>query len=546
MSLKTRLTYEKQPWVSTDPDAYEIPGLLEYTARTNILDSSTLRPIYDWCLAVEHVRIAQAYQACKAVYTINRMPCPLLNLVVDGFIFEKPRKSVTADKLKELLESITVECLPRLEAHVRGMLSQPDPKQKRLKTAELYPISGTASDARVFRVVVPEARQHLRGPHTLEKVSRDWPMQYKGPEWTPLEVDAAKEHVREGGSLCVTGLAGTGKSHIIREMVAELKSAGKKVVIIAKTHNAAMVAGGDTADHFIWRHVREGGSGADVIWVDEISMLDVALLQDLNHASFRDPPLQWILSGDFNQYAPFFDSFMGKSTVTPFKGSDLLHSLSGGKMLTMTHCMRSDAVLFDWYASLVEEPLGSRFEQPMSVTAQQARSEFTVARATGFIAGTTLAPTNLVISHRLRETVNEQCNIADAKGRDDVQPFTLAEFEYKAVAGTNNPQCALFWVGQRVVACSKGRKLRNGREYEILELCSFVIVKAADEEPIKLKRSEFFRCMRLRYAVTYASAQGLTLQGLLALHDVGHRYFDWRKLYVGLSRATGRDQVIVM
>ena len=81
------------------------------------------RPIYDWCLAVEHTRLAQAYQACKAVYPINRMPCPLLNLVVDGFIFEKPRKNVTAEKLKELLESITVDRLPRLEAHVRAVLS---------------------------------------------------------------------------------------------------------------------------------------------------------------------------------------------------------------------------------------------------------------------------------------------------------------------------------------------------------------------------------------------------------------------------------------
>ena len=63
VNIKTSLTYEKRPWVSTDPDAYEIPGLLEYTTRTNILDSSTLRPIYDWCPAVEHVRVAQAYQA---------------------------------------------------------------------------------------------------------------------------------------------------------------------------------------------------------------------------------------------------------------------------------------------------------------------------------------------------------------------------------------------------------------------------------------------------------------------------------------------------
>lgn len=372
-----------------------------------------------------------------------------------------------------------------------------------------------------------------------------WPVHYERQKWVGFDVQSAKELVRAGGSLCVLGLAGTGKSHIIREMVSELKSSNKKVVIIAKTHNAAMVAGGDTADHFMWRHVREGATGADVIWVDEISMLDLGLLQDLSHASFREPPIQWILSGDFNQYQPFFNTILGQSVDKPFKDSGLLHTLAGGNLLTMTQCRRSDEELFDWYASLVAEPPGRRHQQPLSETVQQARSEFTAARATGFIQGSRLAPTNLVISHRLREAVNEQCNIIDRWGREDAQHLTVKEFEYKAEPGTNNPQDAWFWPGQRVVACSKGRKLRNGREYEIIELGEAIVVREGAKEPIKLKRSEFFRCMRLRYAVTYASAQGLTIEGLLALHDTGHQYFDWRKLYVGLSRATGRDKVVV-
>jgi hypothetical protein len=312
-----------------------------------------------------------------------------------------------------------------------------------------------------------------------------------------------------------------------------------------------MVAGGDTADHFMWRHVREGATGADVIWVDEISMLDIGLLQDLSHASFREPPIQWLLSGDFNQYEPFFNSILGQPVNKPFKDSGLLHTLASGNLLTMTQCRRSDEELFEWYASLVAEPLGERHQQPLGLTVRQARSEFTADKVTGFIPGSRLAPTNLVISHRLREAVNEQCNAVDARVREDAQHLTAEEFEYKAEPGTNSPQDAWFWPGQRVVACSKGRKLRNGREYEILELGEVVTVVAAvrgtrgSDEPIRLKRSEFFRCLRLRYAVTYASAQGLTIEGLLALHDTGHRHFDWRKLYVGLSRATGRNKVVV-
>jgi hypothetical protein len=160
----------------------------------------------------------------------------------------------------------------------------------------------------------------------MEKVTKNHIVHEPVRCWADLGTAAAERHVRAGGSLLVTGLAGTGKSTWIRAQIAALQADGKTVVVIAKTPNAAMVAGGDTADHFAWRNVREGATGANVIWVDEVSMLDVGLLQDLNHASYREPPIQWILSGDFNQYEPFFNTFMGETVSRSLDGSALLHS----------------------------------------------------------------------------------------------------------------------------------------------------------------------------------------------------------------------------
>jgi hypothetical protein len=151
-------------------------------------------------------------------------------------------------------------------------------------------------------------------------------LSYAPRTWRDLDAVAAAAHVQGGGSLLVTGLAGTGKSTWIRAQVAALEASGKKVVVLAKTHNAAMVAGGGTADHFVWRNVREGAAVAHAIWVDEVSMLDIALLQDLNCSSFREPPIQWILSGDFDQYEPFFNSFLGQPVRASFCDSALLHS----------------------------------------------------------------------------------------------------------------------------------------------------------------------------------------------------------------------------
>ena len=73
----------------------------------------------------------------------------------------------------------------------------------------------------------------------------------------------------------------------------------------SQNHIAAAIAGGGTADAFAWEHVREGSCSADVLLVDEVSMLDIQLLHDLNHVNLRDPPPQWILSGDFNNIYPF-------------------------------------------------------------------------------------------------------------------------------------------------------------------------------------------------------------------------------------------------
>jgi hypothetical protein len=60
-----------------------------------------------------------------------------------------------------------------------------------------------------------------------------------------------------------------------------------------------------------------------------------------------------------------------------------------------------------------------------------------------------------------------------------------------------------------------------------------------------LTRRKFFSSMRLRYALTYASVQGVTIKTLLALHDTSHTHFDVRKLFVGTSRATANNLLVV-
>ena len=313
-------------------------------------------------------------------------------------------------------------------------------------------------------------------------------------------------------------------------------------------------------DHFSWKHVREGGTGVDVIWVDEVSMLDIELLFDLSHVSFREPEPQWLLSGDFNQYLPFFNAFRGQPFAKPFENSALLFHLAGGSRVTLTECRRSDGQLFAFYASLI--PGGVRHDRPLADNVAEARQMFHASKARGFLPDTALAPTNLVLSHKLRIELNARCNDADARGREGVVHFAMQDYYtpeelHGLDMHTNTPQDASFWPGLVVISRCTSRKLKNALPYEILAFEGNSVrlrlagqASDADDESeapceVELSRTSFFKSMRLQYALTYASIQGVTIRSLLALHDTSHPHFDARKLFVGASRAVAYDKLIV-
>ena len=61
----------------------------------------------------------------------------------------------------------------------------------------------------------------------------------------------------------------------------------------------------------------------------------------------------------------------------------------------------------------------------------------------------------------------------------------------------------------------------------------------------EIKHEEAARVLRLTFALTFASIEGMTLPGILRLHDGDRARFDWRKLFVGLSRGTAAKDVEV-
>ena len=129
-----------------------------------------------------------------------------------------------------------------------------------------------------------------------------------------------------------------------------------------------------TAHHWVRRHVINGCPKCTVLWIDEISQIDVGLLLQICKLTFSSN-IRFLLSGDFNQFSPIGNNFRGTPvSEDALQSSNLLHTMASGNCVMLLECRRSDSELFDFYASLIVG--GSRFETPLKNVVCEARAAF--------------------------------------------------------------------------------------------------------------------------------------------------------------------------
>jgi hypothetical protein len=373
------------------------------------------------------------------------------------------------------------------------------------------------ADDPVYRVQVVGEKDPLKCDPNQPK--RTWDLALNPRTWHHLSPEEGERRVMEGGSLLVQGIAGTGKTFFLRGVVERLRAQGKVVDVISKTHVASRRAGGVTADHWVRRYVLAGCPRCDVLWVDEISQLDVGLWLQISKLTYTG--MCFLLSGDFNQFAPLGNTFRGAQVAeTAFEASGLLHTLSSGNTVTLTTCMRSDSELFSFYSSLIAG--GSRYEIPLPEAVKQAKAQFKLT------AG---ARWNLVISHQRRIRINRELNVQEAPS-DAVRLEVMG----KAAHG-NSAQTMLIWPSLQLIGCVSAEKkgIRNGCLYTVASVGDDTVRFENVEASFTYEQVK--QWLRLSYAQTYASCQGTEFEGPLCLWDVGHKYYTRRHLFVGLSRS---------
>ena len=379
-----------------------------------------------------------------------------------------------------------------------------------------------------------------------------WTVTLTPQTWTELSPEEARAHILAGNSCLVTGPAGSGKSTLVANIIKELR-AERPVALISKTHVASQnmqsalesavrgseasealegaesaASGGEayqatTADAFTRRHVCHG-TYAGAIWLDEYSTLDFQQYCLLNALTYNG--CQFVVSGDVNQMGACFSSFRGIPVDSDeISQSSFFYQLCGAHVCRLTECRRSDRPLFDWYTSVGAG--GSRHGLPLAEQVRQARAAFPAAGR---------ARWHLVVSHFKRLAINRR-EMLRQRPRDAIfVPRVLT------TGMTCASQDMWVWPGMQLFACVRSvtKGLRNGLLYSVEAVGETLAVGGAT-----LSLEEASKWLRPSFTQTYASSQGLTLEGRVQLCDIGHKNFTTRIRLMGLSRARGGDLVQV-
>ena len=194
--------------------------------------------------------------------------------------------------------------------------------------------------------------------------------------------------------------------------------------------------------------------------------------------------------------------------------------------MTLRVCRRSDEVLFDFYTSLSKG--GARADTPLSDVVAEARQLFPKRGEADY---------HLVISHARRKAINKAFNLKR-------KPAGAVFYGKVPTPGlTSESQSMWLWPGLEVIACTRGAShgLRHNVRYRI-EAVSAATVRLEGVQTT-LSTELAARHLRLPWASTYASAQGLEFDGRLELCDLSSRHLSRAHLLVGLSRARAHTLV---
>ena len=166
----------------------------------------------------------------------------------------------------------------------------------------------------------------------------------------PAQLNAIKAF-QEGKNLLITGPAGTGKTHVLKTIIARAASKATNIGVTASTGLAAYIIKGRTIHSFLGIGLGKKSANLlaasiksnrpmytklcklEVLVIDEISMVDAELFEKIGHVlcDVRQRPndpfggVQLVLCGDFCQLPPVKGDFCFQSPMWEEARIEIVH-----------------------------------------------------------------------------------------------------------------------------------------------------------------------------------------------------------------------------
>ena len=332
----------------------------------------------------------------------------------------------------------------------------------------------------------------------------------KDPETNDFE-PVAKQIIESGKGFNLNGIAGSGKTSMLRTIMKQLDEKQLKYQVLCPTNKSARVVSKNalTIHKFLakgfsnMKSLRKQTKDLAYIIVDEISMV-----REMFYKVFLSIKgmgnIKFIIAGDWRQLAPVNDR-----AEFNYKDSLALLELCDGNRLDLTKCRRSDDKLFK--ASLQVDTLNTK---------QFKNGEYDIS---------------ICWTNKKRKQINEKW--MEEKSKDKYKIY-LPKLGYD-----HDSQDTTVFVGLPVIARVNDRKneIYNNETFTVKKINENSIVITDDGIDKDIATKDFMRLFNPAYCMTVHRVQGTTISTPFTIYQWAH--FDTRMKYTALTRGTNIENI---
>ena len=363
------------------------------------------------------------------------------------------------------------------------------------------------------------------------------PFKLPVPYWNKIDITDSDDwekvyDIIENNSVLINGRAGTGKSHLVKQIKSKLEKNNKFVLTLAPTNKCALNWRGKTIHRGIKltqntkltkKEYINQLKRYDYIIIDEVSMITNDIWRVLDYIK-NCTDIKFILIGDKNQLPPIEEVYESKSYLE----SQGVKSIADFNKITLKVIKRYDPVLAQLGNDIIENV-------PIDITRYPYKPD---------------AQRNLCYYNRTRKQVNQTLNQQNAPDDALLLPNNST---------SKYPQDALIYAGVPIIAY-KTHYDESIQDYLCVNSETFVIddvpiydnkINLYSARPdddgnemihnISIDKNEFHNYFLLNYCTTTHKAQGDTI-------DENINIYDWDKMnkklrYTAITRVKNITQI---